>query len=140
MAMNKSYGRTYDASPAFKWENASLAAEAGVNVQWETENATAFKYVPFNLTRIVNNGEADIWFYPNQDTNNGFFVPKGTIQTIDSRTLPAVSGFRIVNDSTTTAISAGKIIITNSREAQDGDTIVQRLHKRLFGGIRGRVV
>ena len=141
MAINQSYSREYEASPSFQWINASsILAGATVNVSWETEDATTQKYLPFNFTRIVNNGEADLWFYANQQTNKAFYVPAGTIISIDRATLPALSSFTIKNADGSTSISANKIIVTNSREGQTSDSVIERLHKRLFSKKSNRVV
>lgn len=128
----RSYNREYGASPTFKWTNPELSDSNQVNVSWETYNTTSKKYLPFNFTRIVNNGEDDILFYPNQDTNQEILIPKGTIISIDERTIPALSSFAIKRAGSTT-ITASKIVINCSKQGQDGDSVVSRLHRRLFG-------
>lgn len=131
--INNSYSRKNEVSPSFRWANAdAISSGAGLNVSWESYNSASQKYLPFNFTRIINNGESDIIFYPNQDTNQGIDVPKGTIITLDRQSVPALSTFRIVNNGSA-EISASKIVITNSREGVDGLSIVQKLHKRILG-------
>ena len=138
--MNDTYQREYDASPSYQWYNAGqLASGSVISMSWETYNTVTKKYLPFNLTRIVNNGESDIWFYPNQNMNNGIYVPKGTILTMDFNFLPALSYFAIKNAQTTT-ITVGKIIVTCSKQGQSADSIVSRLHKRLFDRNKSGVV
>ena len=127
------YNRTFEASPKFQYKNpAQILAGGVVGISWEDNTPSSKKYLPFNFTRIINNGEDDIEFYPNQDANSSIYVPKGTIQSIDERTIPALRSFTIKNVGSNN-ISANKIIITNSREAQSADSIVSRLHRRLFG-------
>lgn len=132
MSINKTYQREFESSPSFQWTNAgTILTTKDFNVSWESQDANSIKYLPFNFTRIINNSSYDIIFYPNQDANNPITVPSGTIQSIDKRTLPAVHSFKIKNNGTG-SITAGQIVITNSREGQTGDSIVERLHKRLF--------
>lgn len=135
------YSRQYENSPQFRWANSgTITVGSYINVSWETEDTTSKKYLPFNLTRIINNASADIIFYPNQNTDSGITVPAGTILTIDRITLPALSTFQIKNSDSSTSITAGQIIVTNSREGQNADSVVQRLHQRLFGQTNKRVV
>lgn len=129
------YRRKYESSPNYQWENSSSITDDNlIRVSWETEDTTTQKYLPFNFTRIINNGETDIYFYPNQDEERGFLVPKGTIQSFDGRTIPALSSFAIKR-ATATTITANKIVISNHKEGQTADSIVQRLHKRVLGGL-----
>lgn len=138
--ITKQYDQIYDASPSFAWTNASqITSGSIIQVAWENYNSTTQKYLPFNLTRIVNNGEDDIWFNPQQDATRKVLVPKGTIITFDRAYIPAISSFSITHAGTTT-ISANKIILTNSREAQSTDSIVARLHERLFSKKRKDVI
>jgi len=136
--INNSYSRQSEVSPSFRWANASsILASADLIVSWESYNSASQKYLPFNFTRIINNGESDIIFYPNQDMNQGIDVPKGTMVALDRQTVPALSSFKIVNNGSIT-ISASKIIVTNSREGVNTESIVQKLHKRILGqGVRG---
>lgn len=129
--MKKNYDRKFAPSPRFQWENAELTVGSVESNSWETKDRRSQKYLPFNFTRIVNNGESDIWFYANQSLNNAIFVPKGTIISLDRESLPAISSFKIENAGTVT-ISASKIVVTNSRSGEDVDTVVSRLHKRLL--------
>jgi hypothetical protein len=134
------YDRTYAASPQFLWTNdGTLTTGTALNISWETYNTASQKYLPFNLTRIVNNGESDIWFYPNQDQNNTILIPKGTIISIDRSTLPAIRSFTITNAGTNN-ISANKIVLTNSREGVTNDSVVARLHNRLIGNKKQGVI
>lgn len=137
--MNKTYSREFEASPTFQWTNGAISDSNIISVSWETYNTTSKKYLPFNFTRIVNNGEDDIYFYPNQDTNKSIYVPKGSIMSIDESTIPALSSFSLKRAGTTN-ITASKIFITNSRQGQTSDSIVSRLHKRLFARHNSRVV
>lgn len=140
MAIQQTYSRQYEASPSFQWINGStITAGSQINVSWETQDSTSQKYLPFNFTRIVNNGEADIWFYANQDTDKAYYVPAGTIISIDRSSLPAISSF-IVKNAGSNTITANKIIITNSKEGQTSDSVIERLHKRLFSRQSSRVV
>lgn len=129
---NDNYARTYEASPQYQWSNAStITSGSDLNVSWETQDRTSQKYLPFNFTRIVNNSGEDITFYPNQGSR-GILCPAGTIQSIDARSIPALSSFRVLNSGTGT-IGANEIVVTNSRTGQDIDSIIERVHKRLFG-------
>lgn len=131
MIINNNFSRKEDSSPSFKWINASsLATNETINVSWESYNSTSQKYLPFNLTRIINNSTSAIEFYPNQDTSNIFIVSANTIQTIDRASIPAITNFRI---KALGAINASEIIVTNSREAITADSLVQRTYKRIFG-------
>lgn len=131
MIFNNSFSRKEDSSPSFKWINASsLATNETLNVSWESYNSSSQKYLPFNLTRIINSSSSAIEFYPNQDTSNVFIISANTIQTIDRSSIPAITNFRI---KALGAISAGKLIITNSRESITADSLVQRTYKRIFG-------
>lgn len=133
MAIKQTYARTYESSPSFQWINgASITAGSTINVSWETQDAKSQKYLPFNFTRIVNNGEADIWFYANQSEDKAYYVPAGTIISVDRASLPAVSSFMIKNADASTTITANKIIVSNSKEGQTSDSVIERLHKRLF--------
>lgn len=134
--VNNNYSRQYETSPSFRWTNGSSISSGAdpVNVSWESQDTNSKKYLPFNFTRIVNNGEDDINFYPNQDLNSPILVPKGTIITLDRQSLPALSTFAIENAGSTT-ITASKIVVNNFREGVDGLSIVQKLHKRLLGGM-----
>lgn len=136
--INQNYARTYEASPHFQWENAELTASSSDVVSWESYSLTSKKYLPFDYTRIVNNGESDIMFYPNQ-SKNGIFIPKGTIYSADARSIPAISSFKITNVGSTT-LTAGKVIITNHRDGQTTDSIIERLHKRLFSKNTKRLI
>lgn len=128
------FNRKYGVSPAFQYKNASsITAGSYLNIHWESQNANALNYLPFNLTRIINNGEDVITFYPNQDTSNAILVPSGTIITIDRQTIPALTSFRIENSGTNT-ISANKIFVTSSKEGENADSVVQRLFNRFMGG------
>jgi len=133
--IKQSYTREFGASPSFIWKNAEIAVANQINVSWETYNTASQKYLPFNYVRIVNNGEADIWFYPNQDTSNPHYITKGSIVSYDRRTIPALSSFA-VKRATATTITADKIIISCSKELEGTDSIVARLHKRLTRGVR----
>lgn len=127
------YNRIYDASPSFQWINsAQLTVGSTISSAWESYNSTTQKYLPFNMTRIVNNGEDDIYFYPNENSGQKIFIPKGTIITMDFNFLPALRTFTIAHAGSTSTISANKIIVTCSRQGQNSDSIVARLHKRLF--------
>lgn len=138
--IQKSYSRKSEVSPSFRWANASsITAGAYTVASWESYNSASQKYLPFNFTRIINNGEGDIIFYPNQDTSQGIDVPKGTIISLDRQSVPALSSFRIENVSGVD-ITSGKIVITNSREGVDSETIVQKVHKRIFGEISRSVI
>ena len=137
--IKKSYERNFEESPRFNYENPELAVGGSDVISWETKDSRSQKYLPFNFTRIVNNGEDDIWFVPNQDSNNKILVIKGTIISLDRSSLPAVSSFKIENAGTN-IISASKIIITNSREGVTGDSVVERLHKRLLGRQSSRLI
>lgn len=131
--MIKSYSRNFEASPSFQWSNASqITTGATLTVSWETYNTSSQKYLPFNFTRIVNNSSEDIIFYPQQDSNQSYTIPSGTIITIDKRSIPAIDKFSIKNNGAGN-VGAGEIIINNSREGQSTDSIVERLHERLFG-------
>lgn len=138
--INNSYSRKNEVSPSFRWANTgTILTTASDVVSWESYNTASKKYLPFNFTRIINNGEGDIIFYPNQDMNQGIDIPKGTIITLDRQSVPALSSFKIVNNSAV-SITASKIVITNSREGVDGLSIVQKLHKRILGsGSPGRI-
>ena len=129
--MVKSYSRKYEASPTFQWLNSAINDANAINVSWETYNTITQKYLPFNSVTIVNNGEDSIFFYPNQNLDNGFLIPKGTIFSLDSTTLPALSSFSIKRAGSTN-ITASKIIINCSKEGQTPTSIIERLHKRLF--------
>ena len=133
MTIQQPYSRVYAASPSYQWTNAAITDSNQLNVSWETYNSDSQKYLPFNFIRIVNNGEDDINFYPNQNTDFIILVPKGTIITIDERTVPALRSFAIKRTGTTN-ITANKIIVNCSRQAQSTDSIVSRLHERLLGG------
>jgi len=140
MIKTNSYTRKFDVSPSFRWANASsISSGSALNVSWESYNTASQKYLPFNFTRVVNNGEDDIIFYPNQDTNQGIDVPQGTIITLDRQSIPALGGFRIENAGTTT-ISASKIVVTNSREGVNTESIVQKFHRRLLSPGSNRVI
>jgi hypothetical protein len=133
MIIDNEYGREFDASPQYIWINATtIAASATRAVDWESYNSDSKRFLPFNFTRLVNNSSVDIWFYPNQDTNKGLFIPKGTILSMDKNALPALSSFSIKNNDGSTATGTNNIIMTCSREAQTADSVVARLHKRLF--------
>lgn len=125
------YTRKYGPSPAFQWTNAEISDDNLINVSWESEDFTSKKYLPFNFTRIINQGEDNIIFYPNQDTSNPFLIVKGTQQTIDRSSLPAVSSFAIKRSGTNT-ITASKIVVVNSKEAETETSMLQRLHRRLL--------
>ena len=130
--MATNFSRREDASPSFQWTNLVQINEGEyVNFSWETYNTIPQKYLPFNFSRIINNSTALMELYSNQDERNKITVPAGTIMTIDRRTIPAVSSWRIKAVSGNAAI--GKIIINNSREAVSADTLVTRLYTRLFG-------
>lgn len=131
--MEKTYSREYEASPSFTWLNSSLAIGSTQILDWETYNSSSVKYLPFNFIRIINNGEDDIWIYPQQDSSRKFLVPKGTFSSISRATIPALTSCSIVHAGSTSNISASKIIITCSKEGETTDSIVSRLHKRLYG-------
>lgn len=134
----QTYGEKFARSPSFNWTNAELTGGSEISVDWFSYASTSQKYLPFNNTRIINNGEADIWFYPNNDRNSGIFVPRGVITTLDRTTLPAVRGFTILNAEASTTITAGKLIITNSNQGQTTDSIVERFHENVFKRFFGR--
>ena len=137
--IKQSYDRVFAESPRFSYQNPILVDGASDVISWESQDPKSKKYLPFNFTRIVNNGEGDIWFYPDQNEDNKILVIAGTIISLDRSSLPAISSFKIINDSGVT-ITADKIIITNSKEGQTGDSVVQRLHKRLLGSKSSRLV
>lgn len=135
----RSYGRDFEASPFFQWKNNNaLSSGSKVGIDWEFYNTKSKKYLPFNTTRIINNGEYDINFYPNKNEDNPILVVKGTIISLDKSSLPALSSFLIENLGDAD-ITANKIVVTNSREGQTQDSVISRLHQKLFapkfGGI-----
>lgn len=132
--MYETYEDQYGQSPTAQWSNsASIVAGADVRISWESQLTWTKRFLPFDFTRIVNNGESDITFYPNQDDNNAIFVPKGTIISMDRNALPALSSFRIKNMDSVTTITANKIYVNCHKEGQNTDSVVERLHRRLFG-------
>lgn len=141
MAINKksnlgrSYGRDFAATPFFKWQNSnSISSSSKTGIDWEYYNTASKKYLPFNQTVVINNGEEDIIFYPNKDESNPIFISKGTSQVLNEFDLPALRSF-IIENVGSGSISANKIIVTNNRKAQTTDSIVGRIHQRLFGGL-----
>lgn len=127
-----SYNRTLAPSPQFTWKNSQILTGAIEVMNWYNYSVASQKYLPFNLTRIINNSSYDITFYPNQNmgATDGILIPKGTIFTVDRSSIPALSSFIVKNEGAST-ITANQIIVTNSREGQTANSIVQRLYDRL---------
>lgn len=116
--MLKSQLHRYTApSPIFSFSNsASIGTTSKASFSWESINANTLKYLPFNFVRIVNNSNSDINFYPNQDDTQPYFIPSGSIMSIDKASVPALRSFTIENTSSTDAITTGQIKITSNRE------------------------
>ncbi len=131
------YKRNFQASPLFSFSNSStLTAGSTWTVDCESDEPTSQKYLPFNYTVITNLSSAPLIFYPNQ-SSRGKFIPPNSFITFDKKTIPAISSFKIKNNSATTDAEASKIEVTLSKEQYDSQDLLTNVHKALFNFFGG---
>jgi hypothetical protein len=106
-----------------------LTVASSTVIQFDVTTPTCQKYLPFNSITIINNGEADLIVYPNQETTTYFIVPKGTIFPLKNVPLWAV---KLTNASATTTITANKIILLCERQGITPDTFIRAVSKNIF--------
>jgi hypothetical protein len=123
------------ASPFFNYTSVSMAAGVRINVSWETEAPTSMSYLPFNLVTITNASASAVKLYVNQSPTSVVLIPAGTVRTLSSSAIPALSSFGLENAGTVT-IDADEVVITCSRQAATQDFLVQQ---RVEDRYRGRV-
>ena len=138
MVLKTTYDRQYGASRRFSHTNASLASGAVHFFNWEDEDGTSRKYLPFNEIRIINNSSQALIVYPNQDQSNPNHVPAGTISSLNRYNVPAVWGIGYKNNGTST-INAGEIIIESAKSGEELDTVFSRTHRRVLQFLRGEL-
>jgi len=128
----QTYYRTYEASPIFSFKNTStILTTKNWIIDFENDDTTSQKYMPFNNVQITNNSDEDIYFYPNQDSTRAKLVPSGTIITFDSKVIPALRSLKIYNASATT-VSANEIEVAVWKEGVTVDNAFKNMHKAFF--------
>ena len=129
---NADYTRLYGPSRAFRFSNAStISTGATYLIDFESEDRASQKYLPFDNIRIINSSSYDVILYVNQDANNTFLIPAGTIFNADSNITPSIRYVKIVNNGSGT-ITANQISVSVLKEGQKADTIAQGLHQFIF--------
>ena len=136
MVITRNVRRGLETSPTFVFTNTStIVANAVSIVDWESQQPTSLKYLPFNKMTIVNNGESDITLAINQNADKTELIPKGTIFVFEPEDYPAISTITITNIGTST-ITASKIKIRSQRLNVETQNIVTGIVNRLQ---RGRI-
>lgn len=135
---NSDYTRTYGPSRTFRFSNANTIASSGLYlVDFESDERATQKYLPFDNLRIINNSSYEIIAYINQDNNNSYLIPSGTIFNADSTIIPAIRYIKILNNGSGN-ITANQVSISVMKEGAKADTIAQGLHQFIFSTKKGR--
>lgn len=135
------YNRTYGRSPTFNFKNdTTIAPSALYLLDIESVSNTARKYLPFNYLRIINQSGVDVELYLNQNADDIFLIPNGTIQVIDKVSAPAIRSFALKNIDTSTTISANTIRVEVFKEDVGIDDVANKMFRFFKGGTKNKGV
>lgn len=135
------YNRNYGRSPTFNFKNVTTIAPSSLYLlDIESVSNTARKYLPFNYLRIINQSGVDVELYLNQNADDIFLIPNGTIQVIDKVSAPAIRSFAIKNIDTSTTISANTIRVEVFKEDVGIDDVANKVFRFFKSGSKNKGV
>ena len=130
--MNIKYDRFYEASPVANITiDESIAAGASYILDVENDDSSYKKYLPFNFLVVTNTSSQPLKVHLDQSTRRSHIVAGNAEKVFDASVLGAWSSLRIENIGAG-AVSAGEVIIQGQRQAQTADSMLSRIHRRLF--------
>lgn len=104
----------------------AIGASSTTDYNIEDKQPTWAKYLPFNLTLVVNDSSSDIVFLPNMNTDEAISIPSGVISSFTGN----LRTFRITNDST--AITDGQLRLVFERTGMTPDKFTVAISKNVF--------
>jgi len=96
--------------------------------EWD-DNATSYKYLPFDDVTIQNNSNADLTFSVNDNFDQSYLVGQKTVLTYNTTKIRNV---RVKNISSATTCAIGEITVIFSKNGASSDTVSRGLMERFF--------
>lgn len=131
--VSNDYGRKYDVSPVFPFNNAELTAGEFALIDFAEDKPNMKKYLPMNNVRVVNASSENITVYVNQKRDRGLFIPANTIQNIPNDIFPSMNSILYRNEGTGT-ISANQINFLISKDQVTTDILAKKIFRLLKTG------
>lgn len=129
---NNDFNRTYS-SPIFSFSNSGTVAVGGFDLfDFESDNASTQKYLPFNVLTIHNNSQAQITIYPNQDTTKGIIISSGVTRIFTQDEIGFIRSLKYKNSDSANSISAGQISIEVTKNQLNTNSLITIFAKKLF--------
>jgi hypothetical protein len=127
--------RSASGSPNFPHNAGALLTGAVTIIDFNIRASRQSKYAPFNRLKIINNSSYDIIIYINQDTNNAYVIPAGTIESINKESIPALWSVKIENIGSGT-IASGEVRLEVQKEIITPQDLLTGIVKKIsFGSV-----
>lgn len=127
------YGRKYDVSPVFPFNNSALASGEYALIDFAEDKPAMKKYLPMNSVRVVNASSENITVYVNQKRDRGLFIPANTIQNIPADIFPSINSLLYKNEGSGT-ISQNQINFLISKDKVTTDILAKKIFRLLKTG------
>jgi len=134
-ASASNYYRTYDASPIYTFQNASLATNEEWLIDIAEDKPDARKFLPLTNVQFTNNSSSDVYIYINQNRNNAKIIPAGVSITFDRSVIPAINSLIVKNVGT--AMTASTFEVSIWKQGVVVDEAFRQLHKAFYTKVFG---
>lgn len=130
--ISKTYDTQYEPSPVYPFRNSgSVTTTSPFGIELDKNGQAYQKYIPFTNCRISNKSSVHVFVYPNDDDSRKILIPSGTILDLSPSDVPAWRNATFYSQSGT--VNANELEVIFWREGVTTTTLLQNLHRKLFG-------